>query len=167
MATQWIIIDKSTMAVTGWQRSSKASSVPDDTSETLFREVTDAQLKDLSDKQAQMREAGRSDSVVVQNGELVIPEDTRPLFRVTPNATEVDIATPVTLTIEALNSDGSLRAGLNTTLNWRTLNGRVFKLTFVNGVATKDIVMNASGDWHIKSEAGYRVESEVVITGVE
>lgn len=156
---QWFRVDKATNRIKGWHRSSNATVVPPDTVGVTHVECTDAQIQELSDKEAEMRQIGQPPVVKLEGGVLIKETDSRPVVRVTSSLSEVQVGDPVTITIEVLDGiGGNVRTNFNATRKIE-LFGRRFKLDFVNGVAQKTWTPRESVllEWH--SDGQVRLES--------
>lgn len=166
---QWIEVDSATGEVVGWVRSGKATSLPPAPPGRELVEADDAMIAQYESLSDQLRAARRSARVRRVGGVLSVPEDTRHRVRVEVDKTFVsaDGTDMVTLTITALRPDGTPRTAFTSTVDFETLGGRVLRLDFVNGVATKTVKMPASGRFRIASNDQVAVESEVEIVAVE
>lgn len=166
---QWLEIDSTTGEILGWVRSGKAKALPPAPPGRELVEADDAMVAQYEALAEQLRASRRSVRVRRVGGVLSVPDDTRHRVRVEVDKTFVRaVGTDmVTLTITALRPDGTPRTAFTRTVDFETLGGRVLRLDFVNGVATKTVKMPASGRFRIGSNDQVSVESDVEIVAVE
>jgi len=162
---QWFEIDPTTRRVRGWVRSSKAKALPENRPDAEFVECSDADRSELERLQAEAIADGRDDGVI-HDGGLSLPADNRPRARIEVDKTQLAVDGTVTLTITALRQDGEVRTGLNTSVLYE-VHGRVIKLDFENGVATKTLRMPQSGRFRFGGTRLVKVESPVEVVVVE
>lgn len=165
----WLEIDDASGEVIGWVRSPKAVALPAAPAGRTFVEAAEADIEQYETMSRTLRAQRRSARVKWVSGALTLPADARQRVRVVADKASVraDGTDMVTLTISALRADGTVRTGLNRSVQFETLGGRVLQLDFVSGVATKTIPMPASGRFRIQSNDAIDVEAEVEITAVE
>jgi len=132
-------------------------------------EATDEQISEYEALSRQVRAERRSVRVRSVGGALSLPADTRQRVRIEVDKTSVlaDNTETVTLTVTALKADGTVRNALTRSVDFETMGGRVIRLDFVNGVATRQIRMPASGRWRIQSNDDIAVETDVEIVAAE
>lgn len=168
MAAQWFTVRKSDRRIKGWQRSGKAVTPPADTADLEYIVATDADLAQYGDLQRQAIDDGRSSQVNHVGGVLQLPADTRPLFRVEVDRTEVDIslAETVALTITRINPDGTTITGFNASVRYEILD-KILKFVFVNGVVSRTFAPKDSGEVLFQSTPKFKLEGPVTVTFVE
>lgn len=169
---QWLTIGVADSRVIGWQRSSIATEVPPDTADTLFKEATDADVTTLGILQAQSRADGRDGTVIYTNSVLSLPPDARPILRVSPDKTQVAVGPPdsVTFAISVVDANGNVVTAFNGSDVFRidyAGRTRVIKVDFTNGVGTKVMTFDVSGDLLLRSSDRFKLESPVEITVYE
>ncbi len=168
MTIQWFEVQKADRRVMGWNRSGKAVSILADTAELEFIVATDADLEQFVDLEKQARADGREASVAHISGVLQLLPDTRPLFRVEADKTEVDIsaAESVSLTVTRINTDGTTKTGFDSTIRYEIFD-KILKFVFVSGVSARTFDPKKSGKVVFQSSTKFKLESSLTITFVE
>lgn len=166
---QWLEIDAATGEVRGWTRSGKAKELPPAPEGVELVEASDADIAEYEALSHQARTERRSVRVRRVGGVLSLPADARHRVRIEVDKTSVraDNIEPVTVTVTALKPDGTVRAAFTRTVDFETMGGRVIRLDFVNGVATRQIRMPVSGRFRIQSNDDLALEADVEIVAAE
>lgn len=161
---QWINVDAVTGKYQGWQRSSKGE-IPASDDKVIRVEADDALLTLVDTLHREAADDGRADAVVYSDGQFGLAPDDRPRFRVETSAL-AEVGVEQAFTVTAIDAEGNAVTALNGEQRMR-VNDRIFKLTFVDGVATRTFAFDKSGVFVIASSPDYAVESRVVIEVAE
>ncbi len=168
MALQWFTVKKSDNRVAGWSRSSKATVTPADTAEEEFIVATDADIAQHTSLGNQARSEGRAGTILLIAGVLQLPADTRLIFRVASDVTEVDISASETveLTVTRIDGAGDTITSFNNTVQYEIL-GKILKFVFVSGVSVRTFAPKESGKVIFESYLKAKLEAPLTITFVE
>lgn len=138
--------------------------------------VTEADREAYRQAKATLQSDGRQEQPEWDGTQVVIPPDTRPVIRVTsPAEVDADLGVAVidadgvdtaVITITKLNDQGNRQASFNRVVRIM-LGGRLVKLDFVNGVATKNFKSNSYKELEIRSNPRFKVETPFVIVAAE
>lgn len=128
-------------------------------------------LVELRALEAQLSQSGRSAltaRVQYADGVLSLPPDTRPYLRITSDKAEIeaDGVDTATITFEVLRQSGSVNTGFSATHTF-TMYGRILRLRFTAGVATKPFRTTQSGVYSLNSTDDYRLESPFSLLAYE
>jgi hypothetical protein len=163
---QWLIINSADNKVTGWQRT-HADEIPGTPSGCYTLDCDDAKMAEYFSLEAEARQQGRIPVILEDGGMLSLEEDNRPYFSVTANKLEAvaDNVDFITFTMTALNSNGSVM-DFTGSLKF-TFNMKLYKLNFVNGVATYNGKFIQSGRFTIASSNDYKVKEPLTVEAYE
>jgi FtsP/CotA-like multicopper oxidase with cupredoxin domain len=172
----WIRCIKATNEI---DQTCSGDSVPPDTAEYRFvGPLTTAEVEVYHTLRRQWTDDGREGIGVIHDpadDTIKLAEDNRPTLRVEADKTEMlaNGVDEVTLTISVLKADGSVNTNFNGTRKdkiprWFFGDGpRWVSLSFTNGVATKKFKVTESGDYRIRNNARFKVETPLTIEAYE
>lgn len=166
MAKQWLTIDNATNKVVAWQRS-PADVIPNPAEGFRVLDCDDAKMQEYFNLDTEARLQNRKPVILEADGVLSLEADNRPYFSVAASKTEAvaDNTDAITFTFTCLNADGSV---LPFTGSMKfDFNNKLYKLNFVDGVASYSGKFVQSGRWTIKSNEVYKVKEPLIVEAYE
>jgi hypothetical protein len=166
MAKQWLTIDNETNKVVGWQRS-PADTIPAPAEGFRVLDCDEARMEEYFNLDKEARLQNRFPVILEADGVLSLEADTRPLFGVAANKLEAiaDGVDAITFTFTCLNEDGSTLP--YTGSQKFAFNSKLYKLNFVNGVASYSGKFVQSGRWTLGTNEVYRVKEPLTVEAYE
>lgn len=140
-------------------------------------EVDDAMMRTYRGVQGELRTSGRSTLAQWNGVTVVAPSDGRMLFRFTPDRNnhpkfgvpvmDADGVDMVTITIEKMTNLTTVDTTFNATRIFLLENGDAWRVTFVDGVTSKEVRMTKSGLVDlIRQNNQYRVNEPLSLLAV-
>ena len=172
MSIQFFTVKKTDRRIVGWQRSGKGTTTPADTAEKEYIVATDADLDQYRSLQSQAAAESRTAVITHTAGVIALEADTRPIFRIVADKSEVDLSVPETVSLTATRIDdvGDTMTGFNASGNMDFITGNdagIVKLNFTAGVAVKVLTPKKSGVLDFTSNNRFKLENPLSITVVE
>lgn len=145
-----------------------ATVAPPDTAEIEYHLLDDTEFAALKELGEQLRADGLNPTThVLWDGiTFIAAPDTRPYVDITSDVVEIELPLAANLTFQILKLDGTD----NTTFNGNRIAwifGRLMKLTFLDGVASKTFTPIETGYYDLASQADVRIKTPLRITVVE
>lgn len=174
---QWFRVRIPADTIKGWHRSPRATVLPTPRPGEAFFEVTDADIELFGNLQSQASNDGRDDGVLYNGGTLVLPTDNRFFVDITVDLAhrvggdehkgevDADGVDTAVISFSRLLPDESVDTAFNATRQGELL-GRVLRLAFTSGVATKNYRTRTSGIIEISSDTRFRMKAPFAITSV-
>jgi hypothetical protein len=163
---RWLNVDTTTGKVLGWQGTG-AEELPVAPSGVRQVERTDGEMDSYFALTAQAASEKRSPEITESGGSLTLASDARIYLDVAVDNAEpaIDVDT-VTFTIKKLNSDDTINTSFSGSTKF-PFNDRLFKVTFVAGVATYSMKFKNSGTRVIDSTSSFKIKTPLTVDVVE
>jgi len=164
---QFLIIKKATNEIVGYQ--SGGATIPPDTDERQHLEADDAMMALWRSTKTAMKVAAQGGAPQWSGTTIIRPADTRPYLRIESDKAEIaaDGIDSTTVTVTVLNDDGTTKTGFDADRLFTTESGRVWKLSFTRGVATKVFRTKTSGTFDVVNTMDFRLEKPFMVTAFE
>jgi len=165
MAKQWLIIDEESNKVVGWQRS-YSNTIPSNVGKRVL-ECDSAKMEEYFTLEEEAILQNRFAVVIENDGELYLEDDNRPYFSVSADKLEAlaDNSDIITFTMTCLDSDDNV-IPINESMKF-SFNNKLYKLNFVDGVATYDSKFKESGRFTISTTQDYKVKDALTVEAYE
>lgn len=158
---EWFTTDKATGQVLAWQRG--GSEPPADTAELAFVVTDSANIDKYEQLKRQAARDVRDAEITLVGGVPTLAPDTRPVFEITADKTDVLLGDTVSLTCTAYQPNGTtVRTALNSTVI-RDWGDKRLKFDFVSGVATRTLVITEATRISFFSGRVYRLKTDLKI----
>jgi hypothetical protein len=174
----WVRIRKTSLTLDQTSSGLPGRPIPPETSEHRFLEVDPAGLEAIESLVAQGQAEGRGEGLLAvqcDGATFALKPDVRPTLRIVPDKTAMiaDGVDAVILTITLLRSDGQPNTGFSGVRRDKIPGGflggepRHVQLIFTNGIATKVFRTTQSGEYEVRSNPTFRVETGFTISAYE
>ena len=160
MSIEWLVVKKADNRISGWHRSGKGTETPPDTVIDKFIEADQALVNLYRAADVESRADGRSATVQWDDVLLIpfVPPDTRPTFRFVINP-ELQAGVIAAITATALLPDTRTDTAFNETVFFDLFaDGEIYRLQFVNGIASRNITPIKPGIFGVFSHDNAKVE---------
>jgi hypothetical protein len=158
---EWLTVNKATGFVVAWQRG--GSGVPADTETTAYVVTDDAGIEQFEQLKRQAARDVREPDITLVSGVPTLAPDTRLIFEIVSDKTDVLLGDTVTLTCTAYQLNGtSVRTALNSTII-RDWGDKRLRFDFVSGVATRSLAITEPKRLSFYSGRSYRLRASLSI----